>query len=421
LEEIFMDISSKLASRTKQMGINAIREILKVVSQPGMISLAGGIPAPESFPLELMGQLYAAVLDRYGAAALQYDPTEGFGPLREALADYLKPLGIGPSAEEILIASGSQGVLDALGMVLISRGDRVAVEAPTYIGALQAFTPYEPRYVTIATDEGGLIPEALEAALRKKKIKFIYLVPTFQNPTGRTLSLERRKAVAHLIQKYDVLLVEDDPYSALRYRGDRLPPIKSMAWDQVVYVGTLSKVFAPGLRIGFCVAPEFLRKWLVIVKQGIDLHTGTLGQALAAEYLNGDHLQSHLPKIIALYKPRQEAMLAAMDRFFPPAFSWSRPEGGMFIWAQGPLGMDMAAVYAKAVARKVAYVPGQYFYAQPGQGLETLRLNYTMADERTLTQAIAVLGEVLEDQGSEFSIQGSMSGSNRGLGSGCSA
>ena len=247
-----MDIESILASRTKQMGVNAIREILKVVSQPGMISLAGGIPAPESFPLDLMGTIYQTVLDRYGAAALQYDPTEGFGPLREALADHLRPSGIGAAANEILIASGSQGVLDALGMVLISKGDRVAVEAPTYIGALQAFTPYEPRYVTIATDEEGLVPEALEVALRKQKIKFIYLVPTFQNPTGRTLPLERRKAVARLIQKYDALLVEDDPYSALRYRGDHLPPIKTLARDHVIYVSTLSKVFAPGLRIGYC-------------------------------------------------------------------------------------------------------------------------------------------------------------------------
>jgi 2-aminoadipate transaminase len=397
-----MEIASKLASRTKQMGVNAIREILKVVSQPGMISLAGGIPAPESFPLDLMRPLYQTVLDKYGAAALQYDPTEGFGPLREALVDQLHPRGIHAAAKEILIASGSQGVLDALGMVLISKGDRVAVEAPTYIGALQAFTPYEPRYVTIATDEQGLVPEALEAALQEKKIKFIYLVPTFQNPTGRTLSLERRMAVARLIQKYDALLVEDDPYSALRYRGDHLPPIKSLARDHVVYVSTLSKVFAPGLRIGYCVAPESLRKWLVIVKQGIDLHTSTFGQALAAEYLIGGHLQDHLPKILALYKPRQEAMLAAMDRFFPAAFSWSRPEGGMFIWAQGPLGLDMSAVYLKAVARKVAFVPGQYFYAHPGQGLETIRLNFTMADEQTLTQAIAVLGEVLEDSSSMF-------------------
>jgi 2-aminoadipate transaminase len=392
-----MDISPLLASRTRNLGVNAIREILKVVSRPGMISLAGGIPAAESFPLDLMGRLYTTVLDKYGAGALQYDPTEGFGPLREALVDYLNRFGICAAAKEILIASGSQGVLDALGMILISKGDRVAVESPTYIGALQAFAPYEPRYATLATDEEGVIPEALEFVLRQQKVKFIYLVPTFQNPTGRTLSLDRRQAVAALIQRYDALLVEDDPYSALRYRGEALPSIKSMAWDHVVYVGTLSKVFAPGLRIGFCVAPEALRKWLVIVKQGIDLHTSTLGQALAAEYLAGGYLQVHLPKILTLYRPRQQAMLAALERYFPNTFQWSRPQGGMFIWAQGPRGMDMTAVYEKAVTRDVAFVPGQYFYARPGQGLETMRLNFTMADASTLTHAVAILGQVLEE------------------------
>lgn len=390
-------MTPKLASRTDQMGVNAIREILKVVSYPGMISLAGGIPAPESFPLELMGHLYQTVLEKYGAAALQYGPTEGFGPLREALVDYLYLRGIRATVNEILIASGSQGVLDALGMALISTGDPVAVEAPTYIGAIQAFRPFVPRFVTIDTDECGVVPESLESALIHNDIKFIYLVPTFQNPTGRTLTLERRMAVARLIQKHDTLLVEDDPYSALRYRGADLPSIKSLAPDHVIYVGTLSKVLAPGLRIGFSVAPEALRKWLVIVKQGIDLHTNTLGQALATEYLNGGHLQRHLPGILSLYKPRQEAMLAAISRFFPDSFDWSKPEGGMFIWCQGPAGTDMEAVYKRAVDRKVAFVPGRYFYARPDQGGETLRLNYTMSDERTLWQAIEILGEVLDD------------------------
>ena len=391
-----MEAPSKLAVRTRQMGVSAIREMLKVVSQPGMISLAGGIPAPQSFPMELMGRLYDAVLQKYGTGALQYDPTEGFGPLREALVNYLLPFGIRATSSEILTASGSQGVLNALGMALISKGDRVAVEAPTYIGALQAFTPYEPRYETLETDESGLVPEALEATLKKKKIKLIYLVPTFQNPTGRTLPLERRKAVAALIQKHDVLLVEDDPYSALRYRGVHLPAIKSLAPEHVVYLGTMSKVFAPGLRIGFCVAPQFLRKWLVVVKQGVDLHTNTLGQALSAEYISGGHLKAHLPKILSLYRPRQEAMLAAMDHFFPSTCSWTRPEGGMFIWASGPPGMEMDVIYEKAVAHQVAFVPGRFFYVQPDQGHETLRLNFTMADERTLTQAIAVLAEVLK-------------------------
>lgn len=387
----------ELASRTNQIGVNAIREILKVVSQPGMISLAGGIPAPESFPLDLMGRLYQTVLEKYGADLLQYGPTEGFGPLREALADYLHLRGIRTSADAILVSSGSQGSLDALGMVLISTGDIIAVEAPTYIGAIQAFRPYGPRFVTIETDECGLVPESLESALIHEDIKFIYLVPTFQNPTGGTLTLERRMAVARLIQEHGVLLVEDDPYSALRYRGDDLPTLKSLAPEHVVYVGTLSKIFSPGLRIGFCVAPEALRRWLVIVKQGVDLHTSTLGQALAAEYLDGGHLQNHLPRILSLYEPRQKAMLAAMDSCFPGDFDWSRPEGGMFIWCRGPSGLDMEVVYQKALTRNIAFVPGRYFFVQADRGLETMRLNYTMTDERTLGTAIGILGEILND------------------------
>lgn len=390
-----MDYTALFADRTRTMGVNAIREILKVVAQPGMISLAGGIPAPESFPLALMQQLMDNVLTRYGAAALQYNPSEGFGPLREVLVDHLKSNRVDASADEILVTSGSQGALDAIAMVLIAKGDRVAVEAPTYLGALQALAPYEPRYREVAADDGGMIPEALEAVLRRGGVKFVYLVPTFQNPTGRTLSMRRREAVARLIQQYDTLLVEDDPYSALRYRGDALPPIQSLAPEHVVYVSTLSKVFAPGLRIGFCVAPEPVRRWLVIVKQGVDLHTNTLSQALAAEYISGGYLKTHLPKIIDLYAPRQRAMLAAMERYFPSGFEWSRPEGGMFIWARGRAGQDMVELYHRAVDRKVAYVPGTFFFAGRGQGLETMRLNFTMADEQTLDRAIRILAKVL--------------------------
>jgi 2-aminoadipate transaminase len=392
-----MKLSFLLADRTHTMGVNIIREILKVVSQPGMISLAGGIPAPESFPHQIMMQLFKNVMEKNGTAAMQYGPTEGFGPLREALVDHLSLLGVQAESKEILVASGSQGVLDAIGMVLINKGDRVAVEAPTYLGALQAFKPYEPLFANIEMDDGGVIPEALEELLVHDKIKFIYLVPTFQNPTGRTLTLDRRKAIARIIQQHDVLLVEDDPYSSLRYRGKHLPPIKSMAPEHVIYISTLSKVFAPGLRIGFFVAPKVLRKWLVVVKQGIDLHTSTLGQALAFEYINGGYLKDHLPKIVAYYQPRQEAMLTAMTRCFPDGFNWSKPEGGMFIWVQGICGMNMIHIYQKAVEKKVAFVPGTYFYAQSGQGLETLRLNFTMTDEHTLSKGIEILGEVLSE------------------------
>ena len=384
-----------IADRTGKMGVNVIREILKVVAQPGMVSLAGGIPAPESFPIEIIRELTAVVMDKYGSSAFQYGPTEGFGPLREVMVDYLGKREIKADADGILIASGSQGVLDAIGKVLISKGDQVAVEAPTYLGALQAFTPYEPEYVSLETDDDGLIPESLEANLASGKIKFVYLVPTFQNPTGRTIPLERRREIAAIITRYNALLVEDDPYGSLRYRGRVIPPIKTLAPENVVYISTLSKVFAPGLRIGFCHAPAQIRKWLVIVKQGIDLHTSTFNQALAAEYIAGGFLERYLPKIIDLYRPRQEAMLAALDDYFPDGFRWSRPEGGMFLWVEGPKGFDMEDIYWKAVKRNIAFVPGKYFYTSQDEGIETMRLNYTMTDEKTINASIKILSEVI--------------------------
>ena len=389
-----MNFENLLAPRTALMGENAIREILKVVAQPGMVSLAGGIPAPQSFPMDILRELTTIVQEKYGSSAFQYDATEGFDPLREALVAHLALKGVQATAQEILVSSGSQGVLDALGKILIGKGDLIAVEAPTYVGALHAFTPYEPRYIQLETDEDGLIPEALETVLRSNPVKFIYLVPTFQNPTGRTLSLARRQQVAQIIQRYNALLIEDDPYSDLRYLGTPVPPIKTFAPEHVVYISTLSKTFAPGLRIGFCVAPALIRQWLIIVKQGVDLHTSTYNQALAAEYVGGGYLQRHLPNIIALYKPRQQAMLQALDRHFPEGFSWSQPEGGMFIWVEGPAQFDAEKLYWQAIARKTAFVPGKFFFVNQGEGNATLRLNFTMIDEQAIDRAIQVIGEL---------------------------
>jgi 2-aminoadipate transaminase len=342
-----------------------------------------------------MGELITEVIERYGSGAFQYDLTEGYPPLREALVPYLAKKRIATREEEILIASGSQGVLDTIGKVLISKGDRIAVEAPTYLGALQAYTPYEPEYVRLATDDEGLIPESLDAALGAGPIKFVYLVPNFQNPTGRTIPLARREAIADILKRHNALLIEDDPYGDLRYKGAPIPAIKTLAPDHVVYVSTLSKVFAPGLRIGFFVAPKPLGRWSVLVKQGVDLHTSTFNQALAAQYISGGYLEAHLPKIRALYAPKQAAMLEALERHFPPNFRWSRPDGGMFIWVMGPRGMDMEKVYWKAIEENVAFVPGKFFFTGKDEGLETMRLNYTMADEETIFRAIETLAGVL--------------------------
>jgi len=391
-----MHIKSLIAERMNHMRVNAIREILKVVSQPGMVSLAGGIPSPDSFPMDIIQVLARKVIEKYGSSAFQYDTTEGFEPLRYALADYLKKrkaIQVGP--EHVFISSGSQGALDAVGKTLISKGDKIGLESPTYLGAIHAFDPYEPDYITLDTDENGLIPASLETVLRTNRLKFVYLVPTFQNPTGRTLPMQRREQIAALLTHYDVLLIEDDPYGDLRYDGEPLSPIKTLAPDQVIYIGTLSKVFAPGLRVGFYVPPAMFEDWLIIVKQGVDLHTSTFNQALAAEYLSGNHLTQHLPHITALYKPKKDAMLAALSEYFPADFSWSRPEGGMFVWVEGPSGYDMKALYQRAIKENVAFVPGQYFFADGVSGMETMRFNFTMADEATIQRAIRILVGVL--------------------------
>ncbi|MBU0973723.1 MAG: PLP-dependent aminotransferase family protein [Proteobacteria bacterium] len=392
-----MDYKCLLADRTNRMQANAIREILKVVATPGIISLAGGIPSPESFPMDIIQTLTQQVLEKYKSSAFQYDLTEGFFPLREQISILLGERGINIPPDAVHITSGSQGVLDAIAKLTISKGDKIALESPTYLGALSAFNPYEPCYVPMEMDDEGLVPESLERVLNTHAIKFIYLVPTFQNPTGRSLTLERRVKIADIIQRHNVLLVEDDPYSSLRYKADPVPAIKTLAPDHVIYISTLSKVFAPGLRIGFYAAPRFIRQWLVLVKQGVDLHTSTFNQALAAEYLAGKHLDVHLPRIIDIYKPRQRAMTDALERMLPQGFSCAPSDGGMFLWVSGPKGFNALSLYDKAIEKGVAFVPGHFFYTDPEQGLETMRLNYTMADEATIEIAVEKLCDAIRD------------------------
>ena len=387
-----------LAKRTEIMGESAIREILKAAAQPGMISMAGGVPAPESFPLHLMPELMTSVLEKYGPSALQYDPTEGFPPFRAAASAYLEAQGINAAPDDVIISSGSQGVLDGLGKIMIDKGDEIAVESPTYLGALQAFTPYEPVFLGLESDDEGLVPESLEKTLREHNPKFVYLNPTFQNPTGKTIPLERRREIAKIARHWNALLIEDDPYGALRFEGQPQPPLKTLAPDNVVYLGTMSKIFAPGLRLGFCAAPEPIKRWLVLAKQGVDLHANTLGQALAAEYLSGGYMESHLPKIIEIYRSRKDAMLDALETCFPSDFTWSRPEGGMFLWVAGPDGFDADELYEKALLKKAAVVPGRHFFPQAGQGRETMRLNFSMAPEDRIRQAVKILAETIEEQ-----------------------
>ncbi len=391
-----MLFDKKLADRTQNMGENIIREILKVVSKPGMISLAGGIPSPESFPTEVFPKLLDTVQKKYNTTAFQYGPTEGFLPLREALIPLLEEQGIKSTAENIMITSGSQGILDALGKVLINKGDIIAVESPTYLGALSAFNPYEPKYLGIDSDENGLIPASLEKILKNNDVKFIYLVPTFQNPTGRTIPYNRRVEISNLLKMYNALLIEDNPYSSLRYTGEVITSITSLAPENSIYISTLSKLFAPGLRIGYFVAPEIIRHWLTLAKQGIDLHTSSLNQALAAEYITGGYLQKQIPLIIELYRPKLERMLNSLKKHMPEGFTWSKPEGGMFIWVEGPKTFNMKEINELAINKGIAFVPGEVFYSDDKMGKNCLRLNFTMISPETIEKAIKILGNLFK-------------------------
>lgn len=389
-----MDIEKILATRSSNIKVSAIREILKLAANPGMISLGGGIPSPDSFPIDLVSELTDKVLSKYGTRALNYDLTEGFVPLREALIGHLAEKGISAKMENVYISSGSQGFLDAIGKVLISPGDYVAVEGPTYLAALQSFNAYEAKYLQMETDSEGLIPESVEEILKNHKVKFVYTVPTFQNPSGKTIGLERRKKIAEIIQRYDALLIEDDPYGELRYSGEPVPTIQSMAPDNVIYASTFSKIFAPGLRTGYFVAPEEIGRWLVIVKQGIDLNTCTLAQALAAEYLIGGYLPAQLEKIISLYEPKLDAMYNCMKENLSDEFVYSKPEGGMFVWGHGPKGVDMEEVSKLTLKKAMGFVPGKFFYPTPGDGIETFRLNFTSCTVEQIEKAVKIFAEV---------------------------
>lgn len=392
-----MNFERLLASRTSNLKVSAIREILKLAANPGMISLGGGLPSPDSFPQELVVELTNKVLHKYGTKALNYDLTEGFVPLREALIGHLANKGINAKLENIYISSGSQGFLDAIGKLLISPGDYVAVEGPTYLAALQSFNAYEARYLQMETDAEGLIPESVEDILKNNNVKFVYTVPTFQNPSGKTIGVERRQKIAEIIMKYDALLIEDDPYGELRYSGEPVPTIQSMAPENVIYASTFSKIFAPGLRTGFFVAPEKIGRWLVIVKQGIDLNTCTLAQALAAEYLIGGYLPAQLKKIIGLYRPKMEAMLKTMDENLSKDFTYTRPEGGMFVWGHGPEGVDMEEVSKITLEKGMGFVPGKFFYPNPGDGIETFRLNFTSCTTEQIEKAVKIFADVCNE------------------------
>ncbi|MBF6992010.1 MULTISPECIES: PLP-dependent aminotransferase family protein [Cupriavidus] len=379
-----------ISRRAQQLTSSAIREILKVTERPEVISFAGGLPSPASFPVAAMEAATARVFADNPQAALQYAATEGYLPLREFIA---KRHGVG--VERVLIVTGSQQALDLIAKVMIDPGSKVMVETPSYLGALQAFSLFEPEFVSIPTDDKGLVPEALTPELTAGA-RFLYALPNFQNPTGRRLPLERRQALVARAQELGVLVVEDDPYGALSYTGDQLPTLLSMNPDGVIYMGSFSKILAPGMRLGYVIAPPELHFKLCQAKQASDLHTPTFTQRVAYETVRDGLLDRHIPTIRELYSKQCQTMLDALKRHMPEGVTWNTPEGGMFIWMELPEGLDSMAILEEAVKRNVAYVPGAPFYASNPKR-NALRLAFVTVPPERIEQGVAILGELFRE------------------------
>ena len=401
----------RYAFRTQQMSSSVIRELLKLTEQPDIISFAGGLPAPEVFPVEQFREACNYVMDHFGPQSLQYSTTEGYRPLREMIARHISRFSSEVGADNILITSGSQQALDFVGRLFVNRGDYIVVESPTYLGALQAWNAYGAQYIPVRADEHGMIVDELEAALRVGP-KFIYILPNFQNPSGSTLSLERRKQLVRIADKYGVPIIEDDPYGQLRYEGEHIPSIVALDSEyrgsngghysgNVIYLSTFSKLLAPGLRLGWVIAPVEVIQKLVMSKQAADLHTSSINQYVAHEVAKGGFLDEHVKVIRATYKERRDVMIEMMEEMFPAGVSWRKPKGGMFLWSVLPEGMDSAEVLKRAVEKKVAFVPGEAFHPTGG-GKNTLRLNFSYSSPETIREGITRLGitlkEVIADQ-----------------------
>ncbi len=376
------------SQRAQKLTSSAIREILKVTERPEVISFAGGLPSPDTFPVERLREHTQRVLTDTPTAALQYGPTEGYMALREWIA-----AKYAASPANVLVTTGSQQALDLLGKVLIDSGSRVLVETPTYLGALQAFSLSEPQFVSVPSDDQGPITSELTEAFTKGA-RFMYCLPNFQNPTGRRLPLERRRALAEIASDRGLLVLEDDPYGALSYKGDALPTLHSMNPETIVYMGSFSKVLAPGLRVGFLIAPEELHRKLVQAKQAADLHTPSFTQRIVYETIKDGFLDAHVPTIRKLYAQRCNTMLEAMSRHFPTSVQWNRPEGGMFIWVKLPAKLDSRVLLEQAIAQNVAFVPGAPFFANDPQP-NTLRLSFVTVSPERIEKGISILGELL--------------------------
>lgn len=401
---------NRYAQRTQGMGSSMIRELLKLTEQPDVISFAGGLPAPEIFPVAQFEEAAARVLKEHGSRALQYSTTEGYRPLRQFIVEKMAQYGIEASPENVLITSGSQQALDMIGKILINPGDTILTERPTYLGALQAWRAYQADFVTVPVDNDGLRTDLLEEALCSGP-KFMYILPNFQNPGGVTLSLSRRQELIAMSDRYGIPIIEDDPYGELRFEGEHLPPLvvldsarlnhrtttsngQGYLHGNVIYMSTFSKTLAPGLRLGWIVAPTEVIKRCVMAKQGMDLHTSSFVQIMAYEVVKTGFLKEHVRLIRRVYRERRDVMLAAMSQYFPSEVTWTHPHGGLFLWVTLPETLDAVTLLENAVENKVAFVPGVAFYPDGG-GRNTFRLNFSNAQPDQIELGIKRLGQVI--------------------------
>ncbi|OGW35605.1 MAG: hypothetical protein A2010_15005 [Nitrospirae bacterium GWD2_57_9] len=385
------------AERIKELKSSAIRDILKLTARPGMISLAGGLPAPEMFPLDALQTATAQVLSRYGSTALQYSITEGLIPLREKILKNLNGNAAHHTIDNVMITQGSQQALELLAKLFIDKGTLVFTENPSYLGALQAFRLFQARIAAIPSDEDGIRTDALREALRRQKPAFLYIMTNFQNPTGVSLSLDRRHELLEIAKEHELLIIEDDPYGELVFEGEKLPSLYSLGrGENVVYLSTFSKTIAPGLRVAFAAASSEIIGKLTMAKQGTDLQTNTLGQYIVNEYLESGRHQEHIDLIRRTYGARRDCMLAALKKHLPGSTTWNRPRGGMFLWLAFPPGTDSKDLLLRCIEHNVAFVPGQEFFPD-GSGAHTARLNFSNASLENIEEGIRRIGAVLRD------------------------
>jgi 2-aminoadipate transaminase len=383
----------------KGLGSSEIRDLLELTAKPEIISFAGGLPAPELFPIDAIKKADISVLETDGMAALQYSTVEGFAPLREWVAERMnKRLGTSYAVDNIMVVHGSQQALDLAGMVFLDEDDVVLCESPTYLAAISAFRAYGCKFVDVATNEEGMDMAELEAALEKyPEAKLIYVIPDFQNPTGRTWSLERRKEFAELTARYGIAVLEDNPYGELRFEGDYLPAVKS--FDKVGNVfntGTFSKIFCPGYRIGWMAAEPALIEQFIMLKQGVDLQSNTIAQRVIMRFLEQNDIDEHIDSIREVYRKRRDLTIATMKEHFPPEVTFTEPEGGLFCWAVLPENVNTKELLLAAVEKKVAFVPGGSFFANGGHE-NTMRINFSNMPEDKIVSGLKTLGEVIKD------------------------